>query len=258
MAQIKNIIRGFIICMSMYSIIPMPRIEWDEESIKYVMCFLPIVGGIIGVCMVGMHEILQGFTILFQVIFLLLVPVLISGGIHIDGWIDTWDAYFSYGDREKKLEILKDPRTGAFGVLGAIVYFLGLLAVYYQILSNEETYLVALPLVFILSRSLGALCMILMPNAKRDGLGASFANASAQKIVCGVLGVWVCISMVALWRIDGRFCMMIFGIIVVFLSSILSVFYKKFGGISGDLTGCIITSFELLLPFGMAMGGVLL
>ena len=52
------------------------------------------------------------------------LPVLVSGGIHTDGFIDTVDALSSYGDKEKKLEILKDPHTGAFAIIGAIMYYL--------------------------------------------------------------------------------------------------------------------------------------
>ena len=52
------------------------------------------------------------------------LPVLLNGGIHMDGFLDVTDAKSSYGDREKKLEILKDPHTGAFAIIGGCVYFL--------------------------------------------------------------------------------------------------------------------------------------
>ena len=61
---------------------------------------------------------------LFFAIAMALIPVIVSGGIHLDGFADTVDALSSYGDREKKLEILKDPNTGAFAVIGLCVYFL--------------------------------------------------------------------------------------------------------------------------------------
>ncbi len=53
-----------------------------------------------------------------------LIPVWITGGIHLDGYADTCDALSSYGDREKKLEILKDPHCGAFAVIRLCSYFL--------------------------------------------------------------------------------------------------------------------------------------
>lgn len=258
MNKVKNIGQSFIICMAMYSIIPMPTIDWEEKNMKYIMCFFPLIGGIIGACAMGIYGILSGFTTTFQAVAMLLIPIIISGGIHIDGFIDTCDAYFSYGDKGKKLEILKDPRTGAFGVIGVLVYGLGLLAVYTQILANENPYLMVLPVVFILSRSVGALCMIIMPNARVDGLGASFSNASSQKVVCAVLSVWVMASVVVLWMLQMYICIIFVVIIFVFLLCILPIYSRKFGGITGDLTGCIISLLELLLPLGMAIGGVIL
>ena len=57
-----------------------------------------------------------------------LIPVWITGGIHLDGYADTCDALSSYGDREKKLEILKDPHCGAFAVIRLCSYFLAYFA----------------------------------------------------------------------------------------------------------------------------------
>lgn len=59
-----------------------------------------------------------------------LLPVLVNGGIHMDGFLDTMDALNSYGSREKKLEILKDSRTGAFAVIGFGLYLVASLALW--------------------------------------------------------------------------------------------------------------------------------
>ncbi|MFI3171006.1 MAG: adenosylcobinamide-GDP ribazoletransferase [Eubacteriales bacterium] len=258
MGKLKQMCNSLIICISMYSIIPMPRIEWEEKSMKYMLCFLPVIGGIIGSCMIGVYPLLTSFTVTFQAIALLLIPVILSGGIHIDGVIDTCDAYFSYGDREKKLEILKDPRTGAFGVLGAIVYFVCLYGIYVQLIETKTLQVIVLPIIFIISRAVGAICMIKMPNAKKDGLGAEFSNTAAQNIVVGILGMWIVASGVILCATDRNIFMIFVATIAVFLLGILPLYVKKFGGITGDLTGCIISLLELLLPFSMAIGGVLL
>lgn len=256
--MIRSIYNSFIICMSMYSIIPMPMIEWDEKNMKYILCFLPIVGGLIGLCMYGMANVLDAFTMNFQAVALLLIPMILSGGIHLDGLLDTCDAFFSYGDKEKKLEILKDPRTGAFGVIGAVIYALGLLAVYSQIVANDYAFLMCLPWVFVLSRAVGGLCLNLVPKARKDGLGASFANVAAKKRVCGILEIWVVSSIISLWMIDAIMCVLMMGSIVVFLLCMIPVFMKKFGGITGDLTGFIISGLELILPFVIAIGGCVL
>ncbi len=256
--MIGGIFKSLIICMSMYSIIPMPMIEWDEKNMKYILCFLPIVGGLIGVCMFWMAGVIDAFTMNFQAVALMLIPMILSGGIHLDGLLDTCDAFFSYGEKEKKLEILKDPRTGAFGVIGAIVYSLGLFAVYSQIVANDYAFLMCLPWVFVLSRSVGGLCLNLVPKAKKDGLGASFANVAAKKRMCAILGIWVASSVISLWFIDVQMCVLMVASVVLFLICMIPVFMKKFGGITGDLTGFIISGLELVLPLVIAIGGCVL
>ncbi len=62
-----------------------------------------------------------------------LIPVFVSGGIHLDGFMDTMDALGSWGDKEKKLEILKDSHNGAFAVIGICCYFTVSLGVWSEI-----------------------------------------------------------------------------------------------------------------------------
>ena len=99
----------------MYSKIPMPQFEWKEEDMRYMLCFFPWIGAVIGICLwlwavlcekagIGM----LAFTTIGSVI-----PILITGGFHVDGFMDTMDAFHSYQPREKKLEILKDSHIGA-------------------------------------------------------------------------------------------------------------------------------------------------
>ena len=81
------------------------------------MCFFPLVGVVTGILEVILGNALLVYTscgTLFFAGVMTLLPVLVNGGIHMDGFLDTMDALNSYGSREKKLEILKDSRTGAF------------------------------------------------------------------------------------------------------------------------------------------------
>ena len=106
----KNILESMIITFSMYSKIPMPNIDWKKENMKYAMCFFPLVGLVIGIIMAAwmyLAKFLAIGSILFAGIATI-IPVIITGGIHIDGFCDTVDARSSHQSREKKLEILKD------------------------------------------------------------------------------------------------------------------------------------------------------
>ena len=104
-----RIIKSVIVSFSMYSKIPMPQFEWKEEDMRYMLCFFPWIGAVIGICLwlwavlcekagIGM----LAFTTIGSVI-----PILITGGFHVDGFMDTMDAFHSYQPREKKLEYSK-------------------------------------------------------------------------------------------------------------------------------------------------------
>ena len=106
----KNIGRSLCVAFSMYSKIPMPQVEWTKESMQYCICFFPAVGAVIGAATL-LWNMLVGAKLSGSLLFtavLILIPVLITGGIHLDGLLDTADALSSYKTKEEKLEILKD------------------------------------------------------------------------------------------------------------------------------------------------------
>ena len=114
-----RIIKSFFIAFSMYSKIPMPQFEWKDEDIRYALCFFPWVGTVIGVLWYLWKWICARFgvgTLCYTVVGTA-IPILITGGFHVDGFLDTCDALHSYQPRERKLEILKDSHIGAFACL---------------------------------------------------------------------------------------------------------------------------------------------
>ena len=100
---------SFVIACSMYSRIPMPQVDWTENRMKYAMCFFPLIGVIMGAvlwltALIGEHvHTLEEGSLLWAVMGTIL-PLLITGGIHLDGYLDVTDARSSYGDRAKKLD----------------------------------------------------------------------------------------------------------------------------------------------------------
>ena len=98
-----SIIKSLVIAFSMYSKIPMPHLELDEKDMKYVMGFFPLIGLMAEAYVYGWiyaGEILYVPDISGTLV-LIILPVIITGGIHVDGYMDTCDALNSYGDREK-------------------------------------------------------------------------------------------------------------------------------------------------------------
>ena len=120
------VLQTIAVAFAMFSAIPVPQFEWNEKNMRYAMCAFPLIGVVIGAawCVCGALP-LPGLA---KAAGFALIPVWITGGIHLDGYADTCDALSSYGDREKKLEILKDPHCGAFAVIRLCSYFLAYFA----------------------------------------------------------------------------------------------------------------------------------
>ena len=104
--------QSLAIGVSMYSKIPMPRVEWNEKNMKYAMCFFPLVGLVTGILVMFFGNVLLLHTsckTLFFAGVMTLLPVLVNGGIHMDGFLDTMDALNSYGSRKKAGDLKRLP-----------------------------------------------------------------------------------------------------------------------------------------------------
>lgn len=253
----KNVFDGLITAFSMYSILPMPQKKWNRDSMKYALCFLPLVGAIIGAVVYGWCVLCQHLelgALLFATVATLL-PIFLSGGIHLDGFIDTSDALYSRREREKKLEILKDPHVGAFGVMmcgGLLLLEVGL---YGQLYENMKF----LPIVligFVFSRNISALSVISFKKAKTTGLVATFSENSSRSSVV----VFILLNAVLL-VILCDFSVLLTGAVAIVLFAWLFLYrqlvYREFGGVTGDTAGFFLHICELLLLIIAVVGGVL-
>ena len=250
-------INSFKIAFSMYSKIPMPQSEWTEENQRYVMCFFPLVGLVIGGLIFIWHlfyEIMplkKGVGEIFFAAFVILISMTVSGGIHADGFLDTQDALSSYASREKKLEILKDPRAGAFAIISGIVYFLLYLATYSQLVSfgkGDEAIWILLALSFVLSRAFSGLSVVSFPLAKNSGLLAMFKDRAKRGVVkMWMLGYIFITGGVSMWISP------IYGGLIILTFLLVFLYYyrmskKTFGGITGDIAGWFVQVSECFVP----------
>ena len=123
-------LRALVIAFSMYSQIPMPQFTWQDKEMKYAFCFFPWVGAAIGGITMFWWWFCGKFSV-GNVAFTMIgtaIPLAVTGGFHVDGFMDTMDAFHSYQPREKKLEILKDSHIGAFSVICLVLYEQGVLS----------------------------------------------------------------------------------------------------------------------------------
>jgi len=236
-----------VMAFSLFSAIPMPQPEWKDDNLKYMLCALPFVGLVIGAVMMlwgYICSLLNAGSLLYGA-GLTLIPVLISGGIHMDGFCDSVDALSSRAPMEKKRMILKDSHAGAFAIIFTGVYyvaFLGFAAEY----PRDVKMLGLLACHQVMSRVVGAIASTAFPKASSQGMLAAFHD-SASKKATGILVVWGIIAAAA-----GIYLCPVPGTVSV-LVALICLFYirkmseKQFGGMSGDLAGFIITVSALLM-----------
>ena len=247
------LLRSLAIAISMYSKIPVPTVDWNEKNMKYAMCFFPVVGAVAGGLQLLIGYLLLKYTScgnLFFAIAMVLIPVIVSGGIHLDGFADTVDALSSYGDREKKLEILKDPNTGAFAVIGLCVYFLADTALWSEV---TVEFLPVIACTYMFSRSLSGISVVSFRAAKNSGLLRTFQDGAQKKRVRVVLIVWACvcggIMLYLSWKTAA---------IVIIAALLVFLYYyrmsrKQFGGTTGDLAGYFLQVCELAMLAGAVL-----
>ena len=114
-----RLFESLLIALSTYSAVPVPQLDWNEKNMRYAICFFPAVGVLCGAALwlwtvIAQESDMSG--VLFAAIAACL-PILVTGGIHLDGYLDTVDALSSHQTREKKLAIMKDANCGAFAVI---------------------------------------------------------------------------------------------------------------------------------------------
>lgn len=239
-----KLFKSFFIAFSMYSNIPVPQFAWEEEDMKYIFCFFPWVGAVIGGCMYLWNSVCNCYHIgdLCRVAVGAAIPLIITGGIHLDGFMDTMDALHSYSPKERKLEILKDSHIGAFAVIMLVSYGAVFLGAFSELRGG-----VLLSMVcggFFLSRCLCGISVVSFPLAKKEGMLFRFADTSQKNIVKGSLYLQAiaCIGWMLSLSVPA-------GLLVSAAAVLVLVFYfyrsrKEFGGVTGDTSGYFVVLCE--------------
>ena len=249
-----KLIKSMLIAISAYSVIPVPRFDWSEENMRFSLCFLPVVGVINGL-LLFLWGFFCGRMDMGNVFFATgatIIPILLTGGIHMDGYCDCVDALSARRDREKTLEILKDPHIGAFAAIFCAAYLLAVFGLYSEL--GRARLPGAVCCGFVLSRALAALSAICMPRARTTGFLVSFTGAAHKKtaIVSMITtGLLSSAAMIVLNPLAGA-AGVVFATVSFFWYRNMTV--RKFGGVTGDTTGYFIQICELAILAGVFSG----
>ena len=240
-----NFLYSLCAAFSMFSALPVPQVPWEKEKIRYMLVCLPFVGVVIGlveflwVSLVDLLELGQAL----RAAGLTLIPILLTGGIHLDGFMDTVDALKSHAAPEKKRAILKDPHAGAFAIIGLGCYLLAYFALCQDLGSRAILFIVPM---HVMSRSLSTVSGTLLPVRPGEGTLNFFRQAADKK--AGIVAVlWVILSatiLVAVNYVAGG--VMALGAVVTLLL-VRRMAMKQFEGMSGDIAGFQLQVAELVM-----------
>ncbi len=251
---ISNLLSGFIIAISFFTVIPMPFIDWTEAKTKYMPLFIPFVGLIIGGLSVAVYK--AGLALNINGVLLAVIMtayyLIITGGVHFDGLMDSADGYFSRRDTKRKLEIMTDSRVGAFAVMTAIAVLLVKFGCFVELIDGGGIPVLMLVVVPVISRTLQPSMLYLFPQAKNEGLAKMYGNRLGKAYGYLCLGLFAAAA-IAVWRLVG-----LKYVIVPLVANLYYTFFyfsskKQFGGVTGDLLGAFLEISELLMWFVMAV-----
>ena len=233
----------------------MPVFDWREEDLRHSLIFFPAVGVVIGILTVLINRLpaVAAWPLSVRSILTLLIPILLTGGFHLDGYMDTVDALQSYRSRDEKLRILKDPHVGAFAVVWLAVFLLIMCASLGLILTyGNETMLILLADVYPLSRVFSALLAICLKKARGDGMLTAETDGAGggMKLALFIQLVLYASVMACVDLVSAVAVMIGFGLFSIYYQSMTE---RAFGGVTGDTAGYFVTQSEMIACILLAL-----
>ena len=235
----KTYLHAFLMCQSMFCSIPAPQI-WDEKAKDKILLFLPIVGLEIGLIWAGIAW-LCGFLQLPALVtgmILCAYPYIVTGFIHLDGYMDVTDAVKSWRDLERRREILKDSHVGSFAVIGIVLLMLAQFALF---ASAPET---ANYLVLIFVPGVSRCCSSLAVTGLKPMSTSQYAQQQKPKSHVVVLMLMLCTFVAASFLLCGKYGFALVGCLIGY-GLALRRGYKSLEGMNGDISGYALTIGEL-------------
>ena len=253
-----TLLETIAVAFAMFSAVPVPQPVWNEKNMRYALCAFPLVGAVCGLAWWGWAALAAqlSFPALLRAAGLCLAPVLVTGGIHLDGYADTCDALASCAAPQKKQEILKDPHCGAFAVIRLCTYFTAYLGLCAAAPYTPRAAL-CMGLGFVLIRALSGYAVAAFPLAKNTGLAHTFATGADRAAVRSVL-----LALSALIAAGMMWAGGLWGAAMVIAAGLVfwrysRVAQKQFGGVSGDLAGWFLQKAELWMLAALAVCSLL-
>lgn len=249
--MLGRLYNSFVMALGMFTRIPAPTADFSKGT-NGMMAAFPFVGLLLGLLWWAMAYLAAAMLIPTTLAGAILgvYPFLITGFLHLDGFMDVSDAILSRRPLEERLRILKDPHTGAFAVCS-----LGMLLVLFTAACIEladSAYVGALVFIPVLSRVFSAIGVLTQKPLPTSSLAKSFkAGANRSELMLVILaGCCVVASMTWLYRWQGLLTISVMGMV-----QLLATLHcrRQLGGFSGDVAGYMLCLGELAAVISLAL-----
>ena len=244
----KQYFYAFSMCQSMFCSIPFPCHKWEEKARGKMLLFLPVIGLEIGFiwALFGWLADLLALSPMVKAIALTVLPFLLTGFIHLDGFMDVTDAVGSCRDLETRRAILKDSHVGSFAVIGIVLLMLSQFALFTAL--KPQANLWALTLVPCVSRTAAGIAVLSLPKMSTSQYREQGKNKGQILFMAFLLGAELIASLLLFkkWGLASFACLL-------GLSLALNKGYRSLQGMNGDISGYSITIGELTAVAVMAL-----
>ncbi|MHB8155439.1 MAG: adenosylcobinamide-GDP ribazoletransferase [Candidatus Omnitrophota bacterium] len=236
---------SFLLALQFLTTLPLMIGKFSEKKMAWALVYFPMVGLFLGLMLIGLNTLLSilGFHLGVINIILVIVLIIFTGGLHLDGLADTTDAFLSGQGKEKMLQIMRDSHIGVMGVLALISIILLKVGLLSSV--NVAARPAALMLMCVLSRWSVVLIMYLFPYARQEGKARLFIQGLNLKIFIVSLAVVLLFSF-AIWGLKGLLALVVISGCVYAINKII---VRKIGGVTGDTLGATIEVMEIAVLF---------
>jgi adenosylcobinamide-GDP ribazoletransferase len=227
--------------------IRLPGMPTPEQSGRSLL-FYPLVGVLFGVVLMAFSTVLQGAPVLLHAALVLTAWVLLSGGLHLDGLADSADAWLGgFGDRERTLTIMKDPRSGPIAVVTLVlVLLLKFVAIVALI---EQHHMIGLLLAPVISRAAMLALFLGTPYVRKGGLGQALADHLPRRLSRQVL-LAVALGCALVAGMSGVIALLVAGAGFFWLRHLMM---RRLGGTTGDTAGAMLELLEMAVLVVLAL-----
>lgn len=244
--------RGFLVALQFLTIFPLQiKSEIKEKDFGRTLIYFPIVGALIGLVLALILLAFDFLPHLVKIALVLVGSIIITGAIHLDGFADTCDGFFSGKSKEKILNIMHDPHIGTMGVI-AVVSLL-LLKFSLMVSISKDILWKSLIIMVVFSRWIQVLACYLSKYAKESGKARFFIEyATLKEVIIDGL-----ITVILLYVLESWKALFLF--IPVLAAAFLFINYikRRIGGMTGDTIGAVSEIIEVcVLLFSLILSRI--